>query len=68
MTARITLLDVQRSGYCMSGARTWFEGHGFDWRDVVKNGVSEVDLLATGDFQAQRVVAMKRERENGQDQ
>lgn len=63
--ARITLDDVVKAGHCVSGAKAWFVGHGFDWRDVVRNGVSEADLLATGDGLAERVIAATKARADG---
>jgi hypothetical protein len=56
----ITITDVRRAGYCASGARKWFEAHGFDFRQVIKNGVSAEALLATGDGLAERVVRLTR--------
>jgi hypothetical protein len=53
----ITITDVRRAGYCASGAKRWFTDHGFDFRDVLKNGVSAEAMLATGDAMAERVVA-----------
>lgn len=62
---RITLDDVVKAGHCVRGAKDWFVGQGFDWRDVVRNGVSEADLLATGDGLAERVIEAKRARADG---
>lgn len=62
---RITLDDVLKAGHCVRGAKAWFVAQGFDWRDVVKNGVAESDLLATGDGLAERVIAATRARTNG---
>jgi hypothetical protein len=53
----ITITDIRRAGFCPSGIREWFEGKGFDFRDVLKNGISATRLLATGDGRAERVVA-----------
>jgi hypothetical protein len=53
----ITITDVRRAGYCASGAKRWFTDNGFDFRDVLKNGVSAEAMLATGDAMALRVVA-----------
>lgn len=63
--ANITIADVRYAGYCSSGARRWFKSYGLDFRDFVENGINEAAFLATGDALAQRVVDVKRERENG---
>ena len=62
---RITLDDVVKSGHCVRGAKDWFVSHGFDWRDVVRNGVSVEDLRATGDGLAERVIAATKARQDG---
>lgn len=62
---RITLEDVVKAGHCIAGAKAWFVSHGFNWKDVVRNGASEADLLATGDSLAERVIAAKRSRSDG---
>lgn len=56
---RITISDIRRAGFCVKGARGWLEGYGFDFRDFLKNGAPAADILATGDGQAEQVVAMK---------
>lgn len=38
-----------RPGHCRTGGRAWFEAHGFDWRDFVRNGIDDAELTATGD-------------------
>lgn len=62
---RITLDDVLKAGHCVKGAKEWFLGKGFDWKTVVREGVPEADLLATGDALAERVIASKRARQDG---
>lgn len=59
---RIGIDDVRRSGHCVTGTRTWFERHGLDFRDFLKNGISEADFLASGDAIAAEIVARKRGR------
>jgi hypothetical protein len=46
----------QRGGFCLRGARAWFERHGLDWRAFVRHGVDAGVLKATGDPMAQAVV------------
>jgi hypothetical protein len=44
-------------GGCMPGFRAFVESHGFDWRDVVRNGILASKLVATGDTRAIGLVA-----------
>ncbi len=59
---RITINDIRAAGHCVGGAREWFDRHGLDFRDFIKNGISEADFLASGDGLAERVAWLKRER------
>lgn len=61
----VTINDVRAAGHCVRGARAWFEQHGFDFQDFVRNGIDAERLVASGDALAARVVEMKRERERG---
>ena len=61
----VTYDDIAKAGYCASGARRWFEAHNLDFKDFIANGIEAEVLLATGDAMAERVVAMKQERERG---
>lgn len=55
----ITIADVQRAGYCPSGARRWFESHDFDFKRMTRGGgIPASEMLATGDAHAKRVVAL----------
>lgn len=36
------------AGWCSRGGRAWFQRHGLDWLDFVRNGIDEAKLLATG--------------------
>jgi arsenate reductase-like glutaredoxin family protein len=62
VSLRITITDIRAAGHCARGARTWFERHGFDFRAFLKDGISEEELLATGDALAVQVIEHKRER------
>ena len=54
------------AGLCISGAKTWIEEHGFNWRDFVRNGLPASVLVATNDDLAMRTVeAARKEAENG---
>jgi len=59
----ITIGDINAAGYCARGARRWFEGYGFNFRDIIKNGITAEDLLSTGDAHAERVVAARLARD-----
>lgn len=63
---RITIDDVRRGNHCARGIKAWFEGHGIDFRDFLKNGISADRFLATGDGLAERVVRLKLEAGNEQ--
>jgi len=52
----MTLREIRESGHCVRGIRTWFNSHGFDFKDVVKNGVSIEAVLNTDDEIARQVV------------
>ena len=38
-----------KPGFCLSQSRAWFQRHGLDWRDFVRNGIDAAALEATGD-------------------
>lgn len=60
----ITIDDIIKAGICASGARRWFNAHGLDFRDFMRNGIDAELLLATGDAYARQVVDRKLERLN----
>lgn len=60
----ITIKDVRLAGHCVRGAKAWFEHHGFDFHDVIGDGVLASDMVATGDEQGIRVVRLKLERDS----
>lgn len=45
----IKVCDQRAEGVC-KGARHWFERHGLDWRDYIRNGIDVERLRATGDI------------------
>lgn len=54
------------AGYCVPGMKIFFDKHGLNFRDFVKNGIEAEKLIATGDHMALMVVDIaKRENENG---
>lgn len=56
MDGRITMNDVIKAGHCARGARRWFENHGMDFRDFLKNGIDEKQFVEQGDHLARDVV------------
>lgn len=58
----VEMKHIRQARYCAKGARTFFEKHGFDWNDFLKNGIEETKLLATGDAMALKVVEVANER------
>jgi len=40
-----TIEDMRAAGFCVDGAKKWFESMGWDFRDFVKNGRSSSDYL-----------------------
>ena len=63
--ARVTIDDIRAAGHCASGAKTWLQRHGFDFRAFLRDGATEAELLATGDALAVQVINRKRERTGG---
>lgn len=54
----------KRPGFCRSGARQWFERHGLDFTDFMRNGLPAEVLEATGDGMALAIVKWARECES----
>ena len=55
----ITISDIRRQGYCVSGIRSWFDSHHLNFRSFLQQGVESDTLLATGDDLARKVVQAK---------
>lgn len=62
---RVTISDVRKTGHCVLGIRGWFESHGLDFPDFMRNGIEAEKLLATNDGIARRVVSLVEQREKG---
>lgn len=60
MGERVTINDVRAAGFCAAGLRRWFEGHGLDLKDFLRNGMALEDVVKINDAMAARVVARKR--------
>ena len=55
----ITITDIRKQGYCVSGIKAWFEAHHLNFRSFLQHGVESDSLLATGDELARKVVQAK---------
>jgi len=52
----VTHSDARVFGYCNRGIRLFCKRYGFDYNDFRHNGVKGSDLLATGDYLAEKLV------------
>lgn len=62
----ITARELVSSGFCVDGIKVWCGTYGFDFRDVLKNGISAKAGLATEDAMAVRAFELIMEKRNGQ--
>jgi hypothetical protein len=62
MEPRIYIADIRDAGYCVKGAKKWFALHNLDWREFMKHGIPESELIAAGDALARKVIDAKRVR------
>ena len=53
----------KRPGFCVDRSRAWFQRHGLDFRDFLRNGIPAVTLEATGCAMAKALVDHAREVE-----
>jgi len=59
---RITMRDIRAAKMCSRGARQFFDRHGLDWGDFVRNGVLIEIIEKIDDAMAQQVVGVAREQ------
>lgn len=57
---KVTMRHVRKCKMCSRGARSFFERHGLDWTEFLKQGVPVEDLEQTGDAMAIQVAAAAR--------
>lgn len=60
----VTITDIIRAGYCVSGIRDWMKNHGMSIKDFIRRGgmpISEAEKI--DDAIAQRCVAVAKKRE-----
>lgn len=61
---RVTLAHIRQAGYCPQGARQFARRYGLDFRQFIRDGFIDADvLLATGDELARRLVEFARQEE-----
>jgi len=53
---RVYSKDLRQALYCNKGARKWFERHGLDWADFIKNGVDISEIEHIDDSMMQKIV------------
>ncbi|EGC1288303.1 hypothetical protein H8526_002351 [Salmonella enterica] len=59
---RVTLAHIRQAGYCPQGARQFARRYGLDFRQFIRDGFIDADvLLATGDELARKLVEFARE-------
>lgn len=52
----VEMKHIRECGMCSGGAREFFNRHGLDWADFLKNGIEREKLVATKDAMAIQVV------------
>lgn len=57
---KVHLRHVRSERLCLSGVRSFWKSHGWDWADFLANGIDAETLEATGDARALRVVEVAR--------
>lgn len=60
----IRVEDVRKAGYCVRNLRSWFREHNLDANDFLKNGIDVEKLEPLNDAIANRVIELKRQRED----
>lgn len=62
----ISIQDVRRAGYCISGAREWCNLREISFRDLVRRGVPASDVENLGDPIVEHILKVKRSEGDGQ--
>lgn len=57
--------SLGRGGYCAQGMKVFADKYGLDFKEFVRNGIDEEQLLATGDAMALMAVEAARKEANG---
>ena len=58
----ITIDDIRKCGYCVTGARSWFTERDMDFRTFIREGIDAQEFLEKGDAKARIVVEAKIKR------
>lgn len=59
----IRIADIRAAGFCVKGARNWFELHGLDFKAFLRDGMPASTLIEKGDGLAKKVVEHRRNRD-----
>lgn len=58
----VTISDAREKGGCVRGWQTFVESKGFNWKEVVRKGMTVRELLSTNDYMAEELVKFKLSR------
>lgn len=65
----ITVREIRQTGACVQGQKRWFTAHGFDFKDVMKNGARIRDIMekadGESDFPITRIIEKRRAEADG---
>ncbi len=56
----ITIRHTRALQYCNKGVREFCKKHSIDYQDVIKNGITEDDLIKTNDVMAKKLIEYAR--------
>lgn len=59
---KITVNEMRRAGHCSRGIKAWFESKGYDFRTVLKEGVTAEEILKLHDGFGDQVISRVREK------
>ena len=55
---KVTMRHIREARMCSKGTRAFFEAHGLDWNEFLREGIDATKLEATGDAMAIKVVGV----------
>lgn len=61
---KMTINEIRRSGHCSIGIRRWFEDKGYDFKQVLKEGVTLQEIADMNDGFGNQVVERVRAKRN----
>ena len=62
----VRMRHIREHKLCTRGVRAWLVARGFDWREVVLNGLPVEQLESTGDPLVMPICESARKENNGQ--